>query len=103
MHMTESRSTLDWLDAGWAVFHGEQAPEYFPPLNDMEARRCWLGDFGTAWAEHPDPAAVAPLLESDGNGGEGVEEALVRALAEQEEPLARLRAFQSRRMSRTLH
>jgi hypothetical protein len=74
--MTESRHTLDGFAAGWAVFHGERAAEYFPPLNDMEAQRCWLGGFGAAWAEHPDRAAAASFLEGDGSGSEGVEEAL---------------------------
>jgi len=33
-----------WFEAGWAVLKEEQwDADFFPPLNDMEAQRAWLG------------------------------------------------------------
>jgi hypothetical protein len=35
---------VDWFGAGWAVYKGDvRDSEFFPPLNDMEAQRWWLG------------------------------------------------------------
>jgi hypothetical protein len=58
---------VDWFGAGWAVYKGDvRDSEFFPPLNDMEAQRWWLGGFGAAWAEDLDNAVVASVLHGTG-------------------------------------
>jgi len=43
-----------WFEAGWAVFKDEQwDADSFPPSNDMEAQRWWLG---VATCKHPCPS-----------------------------------------------
>jgi hypothetical protein len=71
-------SEFGWFGAGWSVFHGTTDPDYFPPLNDMEAQRQWLGGFAAAWVEHPDQD-IDSLLNG-GEGGQSVEQALAEAL-----------------------
>lgn len=51
----------DWFARGWSVFKGTRKPEYFPPVNDSEAQREWLGGFGAAFAEYPDTAPDGEL------------------------------------------
>jgi hypothetical protein len=69
-----------WFEIGWAVFKEEQwDADFFPPLNDMEAQRAWLGGFGAAWASGLDAAG-------------SVDEALVRALEGRAELLRQLRS-----------
>ena len=89
-----------WFGAGWAVYKGNvEDPDFFPPLNDMEAQRDWLGGFGSAWTEYPDAAA----LRGDGTGGEQLDEALIRALKGRAALLRQLRAHCEARVSRTVH
>lgn len=65
-----------WFGAGWAVYKGSAGEDWFPPLNDREAQRAWLGGFGAAWVEYPDVAACTSLLQGDGMGGESLDDAL---------------------------
>ncbi len=72
--------TTDWIDVGWAVYREAVCDaEFFPPLDDMEAQRRWLGGFGAAWVAAPDDE-------------ESVDEALVRMLDGREELLRQLRS-----------
>jgi hypothetical protein len=74
------QSDVDWFDVGWMAYaEGLRGADAFPPLNDIEAQRWWLGGFGTAWAEGFDV-------------GESVDEALARMLAGREELLRQLRS-----------
>jgi hypothetical protein len=41
---------LAWFEAGEAVYAGARELERFPPIDDPNARRWWLGGFGSAWA-----------------------------------------------------
>lgn len=92
--MSDDESDGDfWFGQGWAVFKGElRDDKHFPPLNDMEAQRWWLGGFGAAWAECPDEAAIDSILYGDGMGGESVDAALLRAMQGRAELLRQLRA-----------
>ena len=82
---------MNWLDAGEAVFNGcGRDDSFFPPLNDRDAMRQWLGGFGAAWAACPEEAVVASSRNGDGMGGESVEEALVRTLETRPELLRAL-------------
>jgi len=80
----------DWFPIGERVYReGRRDAESFPPLNDMEAQRWWLGGFGAAWAESSD-------------GEESVDEALARALEGRADLLRQLRSHQVRWGSRTV-
>lgn len=93
-----------WFGAGYAVAKGDvRDPDFYPPLNDMEAQREWLGGFGAGWAECPDDAAVASILYWDVTGGESVHQALARALEGRPELLRQLWAHGEGRASRTVH
>lgn len=84
-----------WFEAGIAVFYGDKADERYPPLNDIEAQRWWLGGFGAAWAENPDddpPAAGLPLTV-----------ALTQALEGREGLLRQIRSHTSGWTDPTLH
>jgi hypothetical protein len=71
-----------WFDVGWEAFaKGWRDADSFPPLNDMEAQRAWLGGFGAAWACGPDERSV--------------DEALARALAGRAELLRQLRSHRA--------
>ena len=41
---------LAWFEAGEAVFEGDCAPERFPPIDDPQTQRWWIGGFASAWA-----------------------------------------------------
>ena len=101
--MPKKIEDFGWFGAGWAVFKGTTDPDFFPPLNDMEAQREWLGGFGAAWVEYPDEEAITSILHGDGLGGESVDEALARKLAGRAELLAQLRLHHADRANRTLH
>ena len=74
---------IGWYAAGWAVLSkGVCEPEFFPPLNDIQAQREWLGGFGAAWV-------------SDVDDGESVDEALVRVMKGREELLRQLRSHRT--------
>ena len=85
MSMPEKIRDFGWFGAGYAVAKGgTDDPDFYPPLNDMEAQREWLGGFGAGWAECPDDRGdrLDPLRRRDrrrvggrgpdpGAGGEG--------------------------------
>lgn len=82
---------IGWYAAGWAVFsRGVREPEFFPPLNDIEAQREWLGGFGAAWV-------------SDADDEESVDESLVRVMEGKEEFLRQLRSHRAGWGSREVH
>ena len=93
----------DWFDAGWAVYKGSTGEDWFPPLNDREAQRAWLGGFGAAWVEYPDDEARASILMGDGLGGESLDDALTSALARRPELLEQLLAHRDGWGRRTIH
>jgi hypothetical protein len=56
-----------WYGAGWAVFKGgTDDPDFYPPIDDIEAQQEWLDGFTAACADYPD--------------GETMEQALSRVL-----------------------
>jgi hypothetical protein len=72
-----------WFESGWAVFKEERwDADFFPPLNDMEAQRAWLGGFGAAWVDASDEAG-------------SVDEALVRVLVGRAALLRQLRSHRA--------
>ena len=76
----EMTGDVDWFDVGWESFKEERwDADSFPPLNDMEAQRAWLGGFGAAWVEAADEAG-------------SVDEALMRALEGRAALLRQLRS-----------
>lgn len=97
------KSDVDWFSAGWAVYIGAaRGAADFPPLNDMQAQRWWLGGFGAAWTEDIDDRGLRAVLNEEGIVGESVDEALARALAGREELLRQLRSHREGWGSRTL-
>jgi hypothetical protein len=93
-----------WFGAGYAVAKGGTAPDdYYPPLNDLEAQREWLGGFGAGWVECPDEEAIESILFGDGSTGESIDEALARALEGRADLLRQLRTHGEGRAHRTLH
>jgi hypothetical protein len=83
-------NSMDWFAIGWDVCkNGLRDAASFPPLNDMEAQRAWLGGFGAAWATGPEEAG-------------SVDEALARALEGREELLRQLRSHRAGWGSRTV-
>lgn len=43
---TRLNGTVDWFEAGSAVFEGvTEDPASLPPLNDRQAQRSWLAGF----------------------------------------------------------
>lgn len=104
MTMPEKIREFGWFGAGWAVFKGgTDDDDFYPPLNDMEAQREWLGGFGAAWVECPDDDAIKSILHGDGMGGQSVDEALAQALEGRPELLRQLRAHGEGRASQTRH
>lgn len=104
MAMPEKIKDFGWFGAGYAVAKGgTDDDDFYPPLNDMEAQREWLGGFGAGWAECPDDAALGSILDGDGTGGESVGEALARALEGRPELMRQLRAHGEGRASQTRH
>ena len=83
-----------WFAAGIAVFHGSKDVADFPPLDDADAQRDWLGGFSAAWAECPEGAG--------GWCADSVDVALMLALEGRGELLERLHAFE-RPPGRQLH
>ncbi|MGA7982110.1 MAG: hypothetical protein WCA32_18060 [Chromatiaceae bacterium] len=74
---------VEWFDVGWdALTEGPRDDESFPPLNDMEAQRAWLGGFGAARVEASDD-------------GDSVDEALARALEGRAALLRQLRSHRA--------
>jgi len=95
MTFTDPHPNDIWFEAGIAVFYGDTAEACYPPLNDIEAQRWWLGGFGAAWAENPGddpPAAGLPLTT-----------ALAQALEGRERLLRQLRSHASGWTNRTAH
>jgi hypothetical protein len=78
-NIAETSERQSWFEAGWSVGQDGVDEGRFPPLNDMEAQRSWLGGFGAAWVECPD-------------AGELVDEVLVWALVGRAELLRQLRS-----------
>ncbi len=104
MSVLDKIKELDWFDAGYAVFKsGTDDSEYYPPLNDMEAQREWLGGFGAAWAECPDDEATKSIFCMDGTGGESVNAALARVLRGRADLLRQLHAHGYGRSGWTVH
>jgi hypothetical protein len=96
-------SDVDWFGKGWAVYKGDMRDAaYFPPLNDMEAQRWWLGGFGAGWVEDLNDAAVASVLLGEGMAGESVEEALARVCEGRAELLRQLRSHRDGWGTRTV-
>ena len=60
---------VDWFARGYSVMRDqERDPSHYPPLNDIEAQRQWLGGFGAGWAELPleyqnDQATITNALD----------------------------------------
>jgi hypothetical protein len=92
------------FDVGYAAFRdGPAGPHCFPPLDEPEAQRHWLGGFGAAWVECPDDATLDAIRNGDWLGGESVEDALVRVLAGREDLLRQLWAHGLDQMPRVTH
>lgn len=57
---TRLNGTVDWFEAGSAIFDGiVDDPAWYPPPDDTTAQREWLAGFGAAWcalADLPAPA-----------------------------------------------
>lgn len=48
----ETGLTLNWFEAGEGILDGvTDDPSCYPPLDDYEAQRMWLGGFAAAWVE----------------------------------------------------
>lgn len=93
-----------WYGAGYAVCLGGTAdPDFYPPLNDLEAQGEWLAGFEAAWCDCPDAEAIRSVLFGDGMGGESLETALGRALEGRLELLGQVRAHRAGLSSRRLH
>lgn len=81
---------IDWFDVGWAVYRNSlRDTDSFPPLNDMEAQRWWLGGFGATWA-------------ADSDEGASADDALAQALDGRAELLRQLRSHREGWASRTV-
>ena len=80
---------MDWFDAGARVGASESGAAAYPPLDDMEVQRWWLGGFGAAWAERPDDGTL--------------DAALTAALQGRAALLRQLRAHGAGRASQTRH
>jgi hypothetical protein len=52
---------MDWFKAGAASANKPGGAQY-PPLDDDEAQRYWLGGFGAAWAASDDETPLAEVL-----------------------------------------
>ncbi|SDX54729.1 hypothetical protein [Thiocapsa roseopersicina] len=97
---------IGWFGAGYAVAKGGTAPDdYYPPLNDLDAQREWLGGFGAGWVECTDGDLDVMLatLFGDGSAGETIDDALEQALEGRAALLRQLRAHGEGRAHRTLH
>lgn len=84
---------LAWFEAGEAVHAGNRNPARFPPLDDPQAQRWWLGGFLAAWVEigaedpasRPSPAddPLAALCRDDAHAALAVALSAHPQLAEQ--------------------
>ncbi|ADC64087.1 hypothetical protein [Allochromatium vinosum] len=99
----ESREQDRWFGAGWAVYKGSMGDDCFPPLNDIDAQRAWLGGFGAAWVEYSDADGSASILIGDGMGGESLHDALASALKGHSVLLQQLLAHRDGWSNRTVH
>jgi len=74
--------TQDWFECGQAVMRGGVPPidDCYPPLNDIEAQRLWLGGFGAAWAEANAPSNGPPYELGEALAVEPVGVALIMAM-----------------------
>lgn len=53
---------MDWFKAGARVGANKKKVAQYPPLDDAEAQRYWLGGFGAAWAASDDETPLAEVL-----------------------------------------
>ena len=53
---------MDWFKAGARVGANKPGGAQYPPLNDTQAQRYWLGGFGAAWAASDDETPLAEVL-----------------------------------------
>lgn len=53
---------MDWFIAGARVGANKKKVAQYPPLDDAEAQRYWLGGFGAAWVASDDKTPVAEVL-----------------------------------------
>jgi hypothetical protein len=94
---------IDWFEAGYTVGKGGSDDALYPPMDDMEAQRAWLGGFGAGWAEGPDKKAPASNLADDGDASDSVDQALTHAMRERADLLRQLRTHGEGRTSRAVH
>ena len=93
-----------WYGAGYVVcIGGTDDPDFYPPLNDLEAQGEWLAGFDAAWCDCPDAEAIHSILFGDGMGGESLDTALGRVLEDRPELLRQVRAHRATFGTRTLH
>ncbi|MBK1618451.1 histidine kinase [Lamprobacter modestohalophilus] len=94
--MDEDAQLNVWFDRGWDVYEqGLQDDHHFPPLDDIEAQRWWLGGFGAAWAVAPFEMPQDRLIDGDLLNLGDVDKALIVALQGRAELLRQLRAHGS--------
>ncbi|MBP6581966.1 MAG: hypothetical protein KA204_00595 [Chromatiaceae bacterium] len=53
---------MDWFKAGARVGANKKKVAQYPPLDDAEAQRYWLGGFGAAWAASDAETPMAEVL-----------------------------------------
>lgn len=82
---------LSWFDAGSGIFDGiVDDPGCYPPLDDREIQRQWLGGFVGAWAELTMFATADPRVDPRQRP---VLEVLADKLADRPDLLQQLRAL----------
>jgi len=94
--MSKHEPECGWFGAGWAMFKsGQIAPDFLPPLNDLQAQHEWLEGFNAAWVEYP----VLENFRYDDHGlpdwddvSPSVEEELERKLAKYPQLLEQLKS-----------
>ncbi|MBK1723860.1 histidine kinase [Thiocystis violacea] len=102
--LPEAVADFGWYGAGYAVcIGGTDAPDFYPPLNDLEAQGEWLAGFEAAWCDCPDAEAIRSILFGDGMGGESLDTALGRALEDRPELLRQVRAYRAACVAATMH
>ncbi|MEA3640252.1 MAG: histidine kinase [Lamprobacter sp.] len=93
--MDEDAALDVWFDRGWDVYKGARQDGDYPPLNDMEAQRWWLGGFGAAWEAAPFEMPQDRLVNGDLLNLGDVDKALNEALQGRVDLLHQLRAHGS--------